>query len=110
MNFISGIISLDRNSIGPTSMLSLAEVVDQVAEWPEGVTAVTQEPDGELLYWDAPVDEVRQARVRAGSGSMLRELGIKFQIHSSYLNLNNPVLAHDWQVSVVVLLERHKLA
>ena len=102
MNFIAEILGVDKHSCGPTRYLSLAEVVDQVAEWPEGVTAVTQEPDGELLYWDAPVDEVRQARARAGTGSMLRELGIQFQIHSAYLNLNNPVLAHDWQVRVIV--------
>lgn len=101
MNSIAEIFGLNNHPIGPTSLLSLAEVVDKVAEWPEGVTAVTQEPDGELLYWDAPVDEVKQARARAGTESMLHKLGIQFQIHSAYLNVNNPVLAHDWQVCVV---------
>ncbi|WP_307402353.1 hypothetical protein [Pseudomonas cedrina] len=102
MNPIAEIRGVSKHVCGPSSLLSLADVVDRVAEWPQGVTAVTQEPDGELLYWDAPVDVVRQARARAGAGSMLREIGIKYQIHSAYLNLNNPVLAHDWQVRVVV--------
>jgi hypothetical protein len=102
MNPLAEILGVGKHVCGPTSLLALADIVDRVAEWPEGVTAVTQESDGELLYWDAPVDEVRQARARAGTGSMLRELGIKHQIHSAYLNLNNPVLAHDWQVRVVV--------
>ncbi|MBA6105256.1 hypothetical protein [Pseudomonas monteilii] len=102
MNSLLEVIAPERLMAGLTSTLSLDEVVDLVAEWPEGVTAVTQEPDGELLYWDAPLDEVRQARHRAGAGSMLHALGIEFQIHSAYLNLNNPVLAHDWQVCVVV--------
>ncbi|MHC5208795.1 hypothetical protein [Pseudomonas chlororaphis] len=102
MNPLTEILGVGKLAGGSTSLLSLADVVDKVAEWPKGVTAVTQEPDGELLYWDAPIDDVRQARARAGAGSMLRELGIKHQIHSAYLNLNNPVLAHDWQVRVVV--------
>lgn len=102
MNPIAEILGVGKQVCGSTSLLSLADVVDRVAEWPLGVTAVTQEPDGEILYWDAPVDDVRQARARAGAGSMLRELGIKYQIHSAYLNLNNPVLAHDWQVRVIL--------
>ncbi|NMZ14649.1 hypothetical protein HBO07_25590 [Pseudomonas proteolytica] len=102
MNPLAEILGVANQVCGRTSPLSLVDVVDRVAEWPQGVTAVTQEHDGELLYWDAPVDDVKQARARAGAGSMLRELGIKHQIHSAYLNPNNPVLAHDWQVRVVV--------
>lgn len=101
MNPLAEILGARKDICGPTSLLSLADVVDRVAEWPQGVTAVTQEPDGELLYWDAPVDDVKQARARAGAGSMLRELGIKYQIHSAYLNVNKPVLAHDWQLRVI---------
>ncbi|NWC90012.1 hypothetical protein [Pseudomonas reactans] len=102
MNPFAEILGVGKHEYGHAKKPSLVDVVDRVAEWPEGVTAVTQEPDGELLYWDAPLAEVKQARAKAGARSMLRELSIKHQIHSAYLNLNNPVLAHDWQVHVVV--------
>lgn len=100
-SFTGALPTLNYHASGVGEALSLDEVVDRVAEWPVGVTAVTQEADGELLYWDAPFEEVLRARLRAGTGSMLRVLGIKYQIHSAYLNVNHPVRAHDWQVRVV---------
>ncbi|MEB0222241.1 hypothetical protein [Pseudomonas sp. AB12(2023)] len=94
--------ALTARRVRITGQLSVEEIVVLVDEWPKGVTAVTQEADGELLYWDAPINDVIQARIRAGCGPMLRELGIKYQIHSAYLNISDPHLANDWSVSVAL--------
>lgn len=94
-------VDLDVQLFAPRSDLSLCEIAKMVNEWPTGVTCVTQESDGELLYWDAPLDDVVIARSRAGQRSLLPELGIRHQIHSAYCNLDKPVLAYDWDMVVV---------
>lgn len=96
------LINLDDQHLAPVSPFSLADIVARVNEWPEGVTAVTQQADGELLYWDAPVEEIVKARRAAGRGCMLRVLGIRHQIHAAYCNFDAPLLAFDWETAVVI--------
>lgn len=100
-------VDLDRQLFARRSDLSLSDIAKMVNEWPVGVTCVTQESDGELLYWDAPLEDVVVARSRAGQRSLLPELGISHQIHSAYCNLESPLLAYDWD-SVVVPAPRSR--
>jgi len=87
----------------PVSPFSLVDIAALVNEWPEGATAVTQQADGELLYWDAPAEDIVNARRVAGRGCLLRVLGISHQIHSAYCNIDSPLLACDWESTVVIV-------
>lgn len=100
------LISANEQLADPVSPYTLADIASLVNEWPEGVTAVTQQADGELLYWDAPVEDIVIARRVAGRGCLLRELGIRHQIHSAYCNLESPLLACDWESAVVIVRSR----
>ncbi|MCF6783738.1 hypothetical protein [Stutzerimonas stutzeri] len=94
------LVNLNEQLVREKSALSLDEVLALVNEWPADATCATQESDGEVLYWDAPVEVVEQARLRAGTGDMIREVGLASQIHATYLDHDSPVLAHDWTTAV----------
>lgn len=95
-------INLDNNIYAPISDLTLQELVD-VLPWPGGdVTCATQERDGELLYWNCAIDEVKEARATASLDEGLMPLiGIGSQVHSEYSDMDNPVCAKDWETAVV---------
>lgn len=95
-------VNLGEQLFRDPSSLSLDEVLAQLNEWPDDATCATQESDGEVLYWNAPVEEVIAGRQRAGTGDMLREIGLGAQIHVAYLNLDDPVVAADWESAVSV--------
>lgn len=96
------LVNLGEQLFHEPSSLPLDEVLAQLNEWPDDATCATQESDGEVLYWSAPVEEVVAGRQRAGTGDMMREIGLAAQIHAAYLNLNDPVVAADWSTAVSV--------
>lgn len=94
------LVNLDEQLFLEPGSLTLDEVVAQINEWPSDATCATQESDGMVEFWDAPIEVVEQARLRAGTGDMMREVGLANQIHAAYLDLNRPVLACDWVTAV----------
>lgn len=95
-------VDLDKQLFAAPSTLSLDEVVSRINEWPSEATCATQDSDGGVLYWNAPVAEVIAGRERAGIKDMMPEIGLGAQIHCAYLDLDNPVLAKDWSSAVSI--------
>lgn len=102
-------VDLDKQLFAKPSSLSLDDVTARINEWPSDATCATQDSDGGVLYWNAPVAEVIAGRKRAGTNDMTREIGLGAQVHCVYLELDNPVLAKDWS-SAVSINPLHKLA
>ncbi|WP_232340861.1 hypothetical protein [Vibrio vulnificus] len=73
--------------------------------WPTGATCVTQECDGELLWWSASVGDVTAARQVAKPDTGLMPLiGLGAQVHADYYLANGQeVVANDWQKAVVTI-------
>ncbi|MGI2025632.1 hypothetical protein [Shewanella glacialipiscicola] len=100
------LINLDEKPLAPTLHDSnLADLVDMVfSTWPDGVTCATQESDGEILFWSAPIDDVKLARKSASiEKGLIPVLGIGAQEESLYYEINEQAyVARDWQYAVVV--------
>lgn len=96
------VVDLDTQLFAEAGQLSLDEVLTQINEWPADATCATQDSDGGVLYWNAPVAEVIAGRERAGTGDIMPEIGLGAQIHCAYLNLDNPVLAKNWSSAVSI--------
>jgi len=103
------LVDLDAQLIVAPGELTLNDVVAQVNEWPSDATCATQDSDGGVLYWNAPVEEVIAGRLRAGLGDMMPEIGLEAQIHCAYLNLDSPVVAKDWSSAVAINPTRNSL-
>ncbi|NMV06461.1 hypothetical protein HKB28_04740, partial [Vibrio parahaemolyticus] len=69
--------------------------------WPQGATCATQEADGEILYWDAPVQVVEEGRKAAGKHGMMAEIGLKHQVDFWFSDMAETRLATDWNTAVI---------
>ena len=102
------IIDLDNECAASIVDASLAELVKRVIhKWPPESTCATQEIDGEILFWDANISEVKKARSEANTNSGLMPLiGIKHQVDAVYFEISEQAyLARDWEVAVVTEID-----
>jgi hypothetical protein len=99
------VINLDEALLAPTLLDSnLADLVNLVlSKWPDGVTCATQESDGCILFWSAPITEVELARKTASiDAGLMSVIGIGAQEDSHYYEINQQAyVANDWQHAVV---------
>ncbi|HAS4026659.1 TPA: hypothetical protein P7K80_001949 [Vibrio cholerae] len=103
-------INVDEALFVPKVNLSLFEMVTKGGfHWPNGASCVTQECDGELLWWSADLEEVKTARKEAFLDTGLMPLvGLGSQVHADYyLDNGREVVAKDWE-SAVVSVEQFK--
>ncbi|SGZ20291.1 hypothetical protein [Moritella viscosa] len=97
-------VNLDQPVFAPQFDLTLLQVVSmQDKQWIDGVTCVTQECDGELLYWNCSIVDAKKARKNANIATGLMPLiGIGQQVHSSDFEFNGiDYVASDWLSAVV---------
>ncbi|MCA2018863.1 hypothetical protein LDJ79_22310 [Vibrio tritonius] len=100
------LINLDEPVFSPVINMSLMQMIrDGNFQWPNGATCVTQESDGELLWWSAPVNEVKAAMKVAKPGvGLIPLIGLGAQINSDYYEIDEQAfVARDWQSEVVTL-------
>lgn len=98
------LINLDEPLFVPEVKMSLLDMLKSGGfSWPANATCVTQECDGELLWWSAPVNEVVKARKAANPDTGLMPLvGLGAQVNADYYLLDGQeVVANDWQEAVV---------
>ena len=98
-------INLEQTLVAPVLLkTSLADLILSVEScWPKGATCATQECDGEILFWSAPIDEVTSARKQASVDEGLMPLiGLGQQVHANYYEINEQsYVAFDWNTTVV---------
>lgn len=101
------VINLDETLFVPECDLTLLQMVKKHGgyPWPSEATCVTQECDGAILWWSAPVCEVVEARKSADiSDGLIPLLGIGDQVSVEYYQIDGKeVVALDWKESVVTL-------
>ena len=100
------LINLDEPLFAPSVDISLLDMVRSGNfTWAAGATCVTQECDGELLWWNAPVVNVMTARKAAKPDTGLMPLiGLGAQVNADYYLLDGQeVVANDWQKAVVTI-------
>jgi hypothetical protein len=99
------VVNLDETLFAPVLQDStLADLVNMLlSRWPDGVTCITQEVDGEILLWSAPIDEVTLARQSACiEQGLMPVIGIGSQEDSYYYEIHDQAyVARDWQHAVV---------
>ncbi|GAB6264286.1 hypothetical protein [Photobacterium sp. R1] len=99
-------IDLDNPLFVPSADMTLCEMIRKGGfHWPGGATCATQECDGEILWWDAPVAEVRAARKQASrSAGLLPIVGFGHQITANYYAESEiEKVARDWETAVVTI-------
>lgn len=99
-------IDLDKAFYAPEIAFTLHDLImigDY--EWPQDATCLTQECDGEIIWWSAPVEEVVSARLRANlDDGLIPLIGLGQQTDSNYFHFRGQaVTASDWQKAVVTL-------
>lgn len=79
------LINLDEPQFAPSCDLTLLEIIRSgTFSWFTGATCVTQERDGELLWWSAPVGEVKKARSNADiEAALLAMSKLKLSLHTN---------------------------
>lgn len=100
------IINVDECLFVPRCDMTLLEMVRHGEfSWPSGSTCVTQERDGELLWWSAPVNKIKKARkTTKPEKGLIPLIGISEVSGADYFLLNEQeVVAKDWQVAVVTV-------
>ncbi|WP_198437565.1 hypothetical protein [Moritella sp. F3] len=71
--------------------------------WPKGSTCATQEPDGEILFWNASIEEVTLIRkTTQGNNSLVPKLGKDNVVMATHYDPSNHFLAIDWKNAVIV--------
>lgn len=83
--------------------VKLIDLVHQVG-WVYDSTAVTQEPDGKLVFWKIPLHEVLALRSIHHSKSLRRELGKDFERYVINTESRKLKLAVDWHHGVISAL------
>lgn len=97
--------SNDRHA-APITNYSLLELVKQSDfSWPRGATCATQERDGAIIWWNAAINKVRNARKKAEPHKGLYPLlGVKCEVAQAfYCEGEQEVAASDWKTAVVTL-------
>ncbi|TDR72641.1 hypothetical protein [Photobacterium lutimaris] len=79
-------INIDVALFAPSIDLTLLDMIKTGGFlWPQGATCVTQECDGELLWWSASVTDVQIARKEADLAEGLMPLiGLGSQLNANY--------------------------
>lgn len=95
------VVNLDEEYKAPVGNKSLCELVMERRHWPLGATCATQEADGEIMYWNAPVEEVEAGRKIAGKHGMMAEIGLKHQVDFWFADMDETRLATDWDTAVI---------
>ncbi|ELP5729278.1 hypothetical protein QTV44_002544 [Vibrio vulnificus] len=101
------VINLDQPLFVPRAPLSLADMVRGYNRQSlTQVTCVTQESDGELLFWSAPIEQVEAARTVATlEGGLMPLVGFDQLVSSDYYLINGQeVVASDWENAVVKIV------
>lgn len=100
-------VNLEQTLFAPVlTDSSLKDLVLMVeSRWPEGATCATQECDGEILFWSAPLAEVVAARKQADlEEGLIPLIGLGQQVHANYYEINEQAyVAFDWKTAVVTL-------
>lgn len=97
-------VNLDQPVFAPRASLTLLQIISHIdSHWLTNVTCITQESDGEILYWNASVEDTKAARKNANLDTGLMPLlGIGQQVHASYFEVNGiDYVASDWTRAVV---------
>lgn len=100
------VINLDEPVFAPVTNKTLLEMLIASNEpWVNGATCATQESDGGIMFWDAPITEVKAARSTTPTEQELVSiLGFGHQLHCAYYAESNEddfVVASDWETTVV---------
>ena len=101
-------INLGETFYAPALHISLLDMLRAGGfYWPEGATCVTQECDGALLWWSAPVNEVRQARKDANhDDGLMPLLGLGQQVSVEYYDVGEQAfVANNWEEAVVTFAQ-----
>lgn len=101
-------INIDQDPTPPITEYSLSQLMQQhLTHWPQGARCATQERDGEVLFWNASINKVRQARKEATPRrGLIPLIGLRYQMNTTYFEDDDAtLLAKDWQCSVVTLEE-----
>lgn len=99
------VLNLDEDYRANIGSRSLCDIVMSRQHWPNGATCATQEADGEILYWNAPVAEVEAGRLVAGQLGMMAEIGLKHQVDFWFEDMDETQLAMDWNTAVITPLQ-----
>ncbi|ENI4488029.1 hypothetical protein ABXZ88_003913 [Vibrio fluvialis] len=97
-------IDLDNPVFAASADLSLLQMIKEGKfPWPAEATCATQDSDGAITWWSAPLDEVCAARVAAKPEVGLMPLvGLGDQVHEDYYQVNDiEYTAKDWLTAVV---------
>ncbi|MBH9740009.1 hypothetical protein [Vibrio navarrensis] len=97
-------IDLDSRVYAPVLEMTLSEMIKKGDfSWPTGATCATQECDGEIIWWRAPVSEVTEARKGSGEEKELVSiLGWDAQIEGDYFSVDDQeYVSADWKTAVV---------
>lgn len=99
------VIDLDQPPLVPETDKTLLEIIKMGAGWTAGATCATQECDGEILWWSAPLRVVREAREKANlSNGLIPRIGWGQLMGSDYYAEDDQELvASDWSTAVVTL-------
>jgi hypothetical protein len=100
------VVHLDKPYHAPRLDQTLLQLItDGYAHWPAAATAVTQESDGELLWWMAPVAEIQEARAHANPEmGLMPLLGFARLVCADYYTPDDDdtsFTASDWETAVV---------
>ncbi|EGQ8101970.1 hypothetical protein MW344_003802 [Vibrio parahaemolyticus] len=99
-------IHLSEHLVVPTTDHSLLELVRQGNFlWPRGATCATQDGDGAIVWWNAAINKVKDARKKAKPHKGLYSLlGIRHEVGQEfYYEGEQEVVASDWKTAVVTL-------
>ncbi|MDA0152333.1 hypothetical protein OH460_08465 [Vibrio sp. Makdt] len=97
-------INLATPFFAPSVKMTLLEMVTRIGRvWPSEATCITQESDGELIWWSSPISEVEKARKTASlEAGLVPILGFGCIVQADYYQLNGQeVVATDWKTGLV---------
>ncbi|ALU46129.1 hypothetical protein [Pseudoalteromonas rubra] len=98
-------INFDAATVAPKihTMSLLCIVTVTLARWPSRATCASQEHDGQVMFWTAPVWEVAHARLNSNmDDGPLVMAGLGEPVERFYFKINKqPYVAFDWQRAVV---------
>ncbi|MGI2205225.1 hypothetical protein ACROAH_15295 [Shewanella oncorhynchi] len=102
MEVATSFIQLDQPLMMPGTVRPLTELMANI-DWPTGATCATQEEDGGIIFWKAPMENVMTARDDAEIRDALPSICFQGMVlcwyHSNKEDL--PELACDWRTAVM---------
>ncbi|EHV9720237.1 hypothetical protein V8068_001213 [Vibrio parahaemolyticus] len=102
-------INLDEQYIAKVINKTLLELLSEGGfYWHPLASCATQEADGEIIWWSAPVEEVKEARANKDSYEygLIPLIGIGQQVNVDYYLVNDEsYAAKDWETAVITIDE-----